>query len=224
MQDWAEIGRATIELQQQGLPTHPVVQKNWDFWQLLKFQPFKNKRVVDLGCGGLHLLNFLASMQFNNLIGIDLSLSLSDRIYPYFYSLNAKRALRPAYKLRKGTIERTGFDKDSFDFAISLSVIEHGVNLEKFFGETARILTNGAILYLSTDYWEPKIYTDKSTQMYGTDWNIFSKKEITNLIDVAKKHGFYVNNGNEIPKVKDAVIYNRSIGYTFCSIEMKFKK
>jgi SAM-dependent methyltransferase len=224
LQDWAEIGRATIELQRQGLLTHPVVQKNWDFWQILEFKSFKNKRVVDLGCGGLYLLNFLYSMQFNNLAGIDLSLSLSDRIYPLFYSLYTKRTLRPAYRLHRGTVEKTGFNNNSFDFAISLSVIEHGVDLHKFFSETARILTDGAIMYLSTDYWEPKIHTDESMQMYGAEWTIFSKDEINNLIDVAQKCGFCLRKEVEIPKVKDPVIYNLSNGYTFCSIEMELKK
>jgi SAM-dependent methyltransferase len=223
LQDWNEIGRATIELERQGLPTHGVVQKNWDLWQILEFQSFKNKRVIDLGCGGLYLLNFLSLLQFDNLTGIDLSLSLSDRFYPIFYSLYTKRALRPAYKLYRKNIENTGFEGNSFDFAISLSVIEHGVDLHKFFSETARILIDGGILYLSTDYWEPKIHTDESMQMYGAEWTIFSKDEIANLIDLAQKHGFHLRKEVEIPNVKDPVIYYRSIGYTFCSIEMKLK-
>ena len=224
LQDWDEIGCATIELERQGLPTHGVAQKNWDLWQILEFRSFKNKRVVDLGCGGLYLLKFLSSLQFNNLTGIDLSLSLSDRFCPIFYSLYTKRALRPAYKLYRKNIEKTGFDSSSFDFAVSLSVIEHGVDLHKFFSESARILRDGAILYLSTDYWEPKIHIDESMQMYGAEWTIFSKDEITNLIDIAQKHGFYLRKEGEIPNVKDPVIYNCSIGYTFCSIEMKLKK
>jgi SAM-dependent methyltransferase len=211
-----------MELQRQRLPTHPLVQKNWDFWQILAFRSFAHKRVIDLGCGGLHLLNFLTSMGFNNLAGIDVSLSLSDRLYPFFYSFFSKRAVRPAYKLFVRNIEKTGFDDNSFDFAICLSVIEHGVNLHRFFCETSRILADGAILYLSTDYWEPKIHTYE--RMYGAKWTIFSKREINQLIEIAKRYGFKLRNEAEIPKVKDPVIRNLGKGYTFCSVEMELKR
>ncbi len=44
-----------------------------------------------------------------------------------------------------------------FDYITSLSVIEHGVNIENYFKEMNRVLKKGGMLLTSTDYWYDKI-------------------------------------------------------------------
>ena len=50
-------------------------------------------------------------------------------------------------------LEKTGFQNNTFDFVTSLSVIEHGINIENYFKEMNRILKKEGLLLTSTDYW-----------------------------------------------------------------------
>ena len=76
-----------------------------------------------------------------------------------------------------------------FDYITSLSVIEHGINIEKYFKEMNRILKKGGMLLTSTDYWQNKISTRNSC-LFGMPDIIFSKHEIYNIINSAEKNGF----------------------------------
>ena len=67
-----------------------------------------------------------------------------------------------------------------FDFITSLSVIEHGVNIQNYFKEMNRILKKDGILLTSTDYWPDKIVNGVKTKYnpkHNPD-NIFSMEEI----------------------------------------------
>ena len=50
-------------------------------------------------------------------------------------------------------LEKTNFKDNMFDFITSLSVIEHGVNIQNYFREMNRILKKDGMLLTSTDYW-----------------------------------------------------------------------
>jgi SAM-dependent methyltransferase len=134
-----------------------------------------------------------------------------------------ERRLGRSYKLVKGNIERTHFAPDTFGLGISLSVIEHCVNLRRFFQETSRILKNGATLYVSTDYWDPKIATE-GLFMYGIPWRIFCKSEILDAIDIAEEYGFKLRRDAAVPDVDKPVIYYFDKGYTFISLDMLLSK
>ena len=49
-----------------------------------------------------------------------------------------------------------------FDYVTSLSVIEHGVNIEKYFREMSRIIKSNGYLLTSTDYWPDKLVNNKN--------------------------------------------------------------
>lgn len=49
-------------------------------------------------------------------------------------------------------LEKTNFKNNMFDYITSLSVIEHGVNIQNYFKEMNRILKKGAVLLTSSDY------------------------------------------------------------------------
>jgi 2-polyprenyl-3-methyl-5-hydroxy-6-metoxy-1,4-benzoquinol methylase len=117
-----------------------------------------------------------------------------------------------SFKLQRGNGLKKVFHKDFFDIIICLSVIEHNVNIEQFFIEMYRILKPKGILYLSTDYWEEKIFTRDRNK-------IFSKTEIKSMLDFAEKTGFKVN--KDIPKCKDKVVYANDEMYTFLSVYFK---
>jgi SAM-dependent methyltransferase len=206
LQNWLEIGNATLSLQRRELPTHITVQKNWDQFlldQQLQNAP-KQAAVLDLGCGDCCTLKFLAALGFTNLSGIDLHLPPQSSTLPY--------------KLYQGNLMHTSFPEQSFDWAISISVIEHGVDLKAFFSEAYRILKPNGMLLVTTDYWEDKIGVDPSIQPFGLPWQIFSKAQIQEAIAIAQTCGFELKEDRDIPACADKTVTWYNQDYTFIAL------
>lgn len=206
LKNWLEIGEATLSLQRRGLPTHITVQKNWDqFWldRLLLNIP-KSSAILDLGCGDCCTLKFLSALGFINLSGVDLYLSPQSSTLPY--------------KLYQEDLINTPFAGQSFDWAISVSVIEHGVDLKAFFQEAHRILKPNGVLFVTTDYWEDKIDVDPSIQPFGLSWQIFSKAQLQNMIAIAQSCGFQLKQETAIPACVDKTVTWYGKDYTFVAL------
>ena len=76
-----------------------------------------------------------------------------------------------------------------------------------------RVIRPGGYLLLSTDYWPEKIDTEGET-MYGLRWTIFSRREIDELREIARRAGF-TPAGEVDGDVADPVLRLRDRGYTF---------
>jgi SAM-dependent methyltransferase len=218
-----EIQEANDFFRRNGLPKHgESVEKNWDlFWlcSLVKGMP-KEVEIIDLGCGNLYALKLLHALGFENLWGIDLSMPLGNRLIQAYMI----RSLKVPFHLHKGDLTHTHFSSRMFDMAVCISVIEHGVNLEKFFIEAGRLLKPGGILFITTDYWEDKIHIKQIDRPFNLAWNIFCRKEIEYIIGLAAKQGFfsYKEENPVIPVCQDKCISWNSQEYTF--LAMVFKK
>ncbi|BAU11497.1 cyclopropane-fatty-acyl-phospholipid synthase [Leptolyngbya sp. NIES-3755] len=206
LQNWQEVETATQALQQSNLPTHITVQKNWDQWllaQLLQAHSIdRQSKILDLGCGDCCTLEFLSALGFCNLHGIDLQVKTESS----------------TYRLYEGDITATSFPDSSIDVAVSISVIEHGVDLDAFFREAYRILKPGGLLFVTTDYWQSKLSIDDSIQPFGLSWTVFSNAEIENAIRLAKSHGFLVPENHEIPACTDTPVSWYQQDYTFLAL------
>lgn len=212
LQSLQEVKAAIQVLQSQNLPTHITPQKNWDQWLLAQLlQKEKGDatsiRVLDLGCGDFCTLEFLAALGFQDLHGIDLTIKTSE---PRLYHLYA------------GNLTATSFADASFDVAVSISVIEHGVDLEAFFKESYRLLKPDGLLFVTTDYWQDKISVDASIQPFGLRWSIFSEAEIQQAVTIAKTHGFVLLDSGEIPPCAETTVSWYEKNYTF--IALAFRK
>jgi len=144
----------------------------------------------------------LQRLGFNNLYGCDLFLNriVNPSIMKVVHSFY-KRNYKPIIEMYKNKIfalsiqdlEKTNFKNKMFDYITSLSVIEHGVNIQNYFKEMNRILKKGAVLLTSSDYWPDKLVNkiiDKDTRKMSPN-NVFSKEEIEKkVIEVAEKNGF----------------------------------
>jgi hypothetical protein len=85
----------------------------------------------------------------------------------------------------------------------------------------SRILKVGGLLFITTDYWEEDIEIDDSIKPFSLNWKIFSKKEIEELIVLAKAHNFVLEGNTNIPTCLDKPIH-WYYDYTF--IALVFKK
>ncbi len=222
LQNWEEIGDAFLTLQINHLPTHPSIQKNWDYFLLYNILTKKNRalKVLDLGCGeGGHTLRFLHALDFLNLYGIDLNIKWKLRLRQIYLILKTRK--KP-FTLHQGDFHKTKFKNEVFDFIYSISVIEHGVNIKSFLEEAHRILKPNGLIFITTDYWKENLNIDNQIRVYGLPWKIFSSKDIESLILEAKEIGFNLVENTTIPSCCKKTVCWQDTEYTF--IALLFKK
>jgi len=175
----ADYERAIAELERCGLPPHPDPPKNWDALVALGLvlaETDASASVLDAGAAPYStLLPWLSMLGYERLWGIDLAERATRRLGPIVYE--------------RGDVTRTRFPDDMFDAVTCLSVIEHGVDLDAYLAETARILRSGGLLVMSTDYWSEPVDT-RGRSAYGAPLTIFGPRAIEALVERAGEHGF----------------------------------
>jgi SAM-dependent methyltransferase len=222
LSSWKEIGDSILGLQREGLPTHPTAQKNWDHFLLreLLASTSRNAVVVDLGCGEGHALSLLHALGFKTLHGMDLQIDWRARARQ-LSTIRREKTLKVPYRLHKRDITRTGLQPESCDVALSISTIEHGVEIDSFLGEARRILKPGGLLFMTTDYWESKIPTD-GIHVYGLPWQVFCRDQVEALITSAANLGLKPALETTIPPCSDRPVTWQNSSYTF--LAMVFRK
>ena len=128
-----------------------------------------------------------------------------------------------SYQLSIRNIEDTKYRDQMFDYVTSLSVIEHGVNIEKYFREMSRIIKGNGYLLTSTDYWPHKLVNTKNILSKSTPDNIFSRDEIENLVEIAEKSGLKLIEPIDF-EYKEKVVRWDSIGLDFTFIFFAMRK
>ena len=135
--------------------------------------------------------------------------------------MRREKSLRPPFYLHKGDITKTPFGEETCDVAVSISTLEHGVDLEGFFAEAGRILKPGGALFITTDYWDKRINTNGAARAFGLPWKIFSADQIGDLLKVAGNHGFGLTQECAVPPCLDRPVSWQGHDYTFIAIELK---
>jgi SAM-dependent methyltransferase len=190
LKSWNEIGAAVQQLTRRGLPRHATTEKNWDHWKLISEMESldRSAAIVDLGCGNLFALKMLRVAGFSNLLGVEKTFSLRT----VASSLRDKWIRRhPApIRLLRANIEALPLRDQSVDVCICISVIEHGVDLDRFFHEVARITRPGGRLFLTFDYWERSLPSNPAFKVYGLPWHVFSKDDVKEFLSMANSAGF----------------------------------
>jgi SAM-dependent methyltransferase len=216
--------------------------KSWDTYKMIKMISSTNREsfVLDVGCYESPILPMLKRLGFINLYGCDLVLKSSD-CNPNFTNNNnnnnnnssfkyhedyepiAKMYSDKSYQLSIRDIEDTNYSDQMFDYVTSLSVIEHGVNIERYFREMSRIIKSNGYLLTSTDYWPDKLVNNKTVLSKRTPDNIFSREEIENLVEIADKNGLKLIEPIDF-EYKDKVVRWNSIGLDFTFIFFAMRK
>ena len=197
----SEVTEAKKNLKALNLFPHHDPYKSWDTYKMIEIikEADKNSCILDIGCKDSPILAMLKKLGFNNLYGCDLLLKprynhyLMNIAYSFY-----RREYKPIldmygdneFKLSVQNLQETSYQNSVFDYITSLSVIEHGIDIGKYFMEMSRILKNGGLLLTSTDYWPDKINNTKRVWSKDTPDNIFDRDEIDNLIKVGEKYGF----------------------------------
>ncbi|MBK7072047.1 MAG: class I SAM-dependent methyltransferase [Myxococcales bacterium] len=168
---------ARAEARALGLPRHPDPPKTWDTLAAIDAVVARvplTGRVLDAG-GELYstLLPSLARYGYRDLHAINLAFDRPRRRGPIVY--------------QPGDATRTTWADGAFDAITCLSVIEHGVDVERFLAEAARLLRPGGVLVISTDYWPAPVETHGRTA-YGTPIKIFDRDDLGALLAAAARH------------------------------------
>lgn len=197
LKNWNEIGEAYYAIERAGLRLTQDLVKCWDIMKAFKFiTEHKNADsiILDVGTYKCSILEMLNRVGCHNLYGCDLSpIEWKRLIYPHlrqgrfiqaFKSLIGKGPIR----LSRQDLHNTKYPSIFFDFITSLSVIEHGVDMECYFKEMSRILRIGGYLITSADYWHEKINTE-GIQEYGVEWKVLNRNDVEGAIQLAKNFG-----------------------------------
>jgi len=194
-----------------GLPIMKDPPKNWDSLAALDLilkTTDEKARVFDAGGERYSMiLPWLFLYGYKNLIAENL--------------VFRSRAKRGPILYKQGDITKTAYSDQFFDVITCLSVIEHGVNLNKYFSEMARILKTGGVLITSADYYETPIDT-KGQKAYGCPIHIFTKEEIIEALKIAKYYGLNPISSIDFTSEEKAIHWKEyDLRYTFIIFSLR---
>ncbi len=180
LQSQSELDAVLAEAARLGIPIHPDLPKNWDTLTALTLAlgTFKRRDIAVLDAGATLYSAFLKVLYlygFRDLTAVNLEFREPRRLGPIRYL--------------PGDITRLALADNRFDFVLCQSVIEHGVPIEAYFREMARLIRPGGLLVTSTDYWEPRLNTT-SLRAYGTDVKVFCAQEVRDMFRLAAMYGW----------------------------------
>jgi glycosyltransferase involved in cell wall biosynthesis/SAM-dependent methyltransferase len=208
----AEYERSVRECRDLGLPLHRDPPKNWE--ALGAISTVLNElgtdiRVLDAGAARYSsVLPWLRLYGVRDLVGNNLEFTRSIHHGPV--------------RFEPGDITATHYRDGWFDAITCMSVVEHGVPLDGFAAETARILRPGGLLIMSTDYdQEPPDTTGKTA--YGAPVKIFGPEDIRQFVKTAESNGLDLVGELRLEHAQRPVHWKRT-GLDFTFIRLTFKR
>jgi SAM-dependent methyltransferase len=207
----AAVAEALLLLHENGMPLHEDTPKNWDgLLAAIHAARTTPRDALVLDAGGemrSALLPGLARLGFTRLLGIDLSFGEAMRRGPIEH--------------RFGDIERLDLPDASVGFAASLSVVERGVDLPRFFAEMRRVLVPSGFLFVSTDYWGPGLDA-RGSAADGAPFRPFAAGDIAAAVAAARGCGL-VPTGPVATEVAEPLVHWGPEGprYTFHNLLLR---
>lgn len=233
LKTYSDVIEAKKGLKSLNLFVHHDPIKSWDTYKMIETMSTADRKsfVLDVGCNDSPILPMLHRLGFRNLYGCDLLLKLRYK-YKFMNTLYSlyKKEYKPIIdmhhdkplKLSIQSLEETNYQSSMFDFITSLSVIEHGVDIDKYFSEMSRILKKGGFLLTSTDYWPEKTINTKCILSRGTPDKVFDRTEIEDAIEIGEKSGLKLIEPLDYTH-KNKVVHWKKTGldYTFIFFTLK---
>jgi SAM-dependent methyltransferase len=207
LQDRQEMQAATDFVKLLGLPSHHDPQKNWDTFKTLSHildATRPEDPVLDAGSGGKSaILRWLTLLDYKSLHACDIRPAGN----PF-----------PNVHFQVQDLTKTNYKAASFKAIACVSVIEHGVPLDAFVAEMARLLQPGGVLAVSTDYWSEPVNC-RGIYPYGEamgEMKVLSPADIRRLCSLAEAAGLALCSPLELGTGEKAVRWERvNREYTF---------
>ena len=219
LRERVEIDNASRLVADLGQSSHHDAQKDWDTVAALSGilkSGNKSPKVWDAGSGAKPvILRWLRDLLPES------SLYACDRVKK---SPEVFKKLDIEFSIQD--MSATDYPDAFFDYVTSISVIEHGVDVESFFKEVARVLKPGGMFYVSTDYWEEKLDTSHKfpyEKKYGP-MIVFDKTEIAAFVKSAESFGLKLHGDWASCHVKDKVIYWERMDERYTYAFLPFEK
>lgn len=215
LQTPAERDAATHLTRLLGLPSHQDPQKNWDTLKCLHYilqSCDPALPILDAGSSSKSvILKWLTMFGFRDLYACD----LQDEKAKY---------QNTEIKFSRQDLTNTDYPSNYFQAITSISVIEHGLPLDKCVVEMARLLKPGGLLLTSTDYWPDYIdcsgiypYGDRMPEM-----KVFQPSEIEQFCGLAGAAGLTLCSPLDLTAAEKSVKWERvNREYTFIFLAMR---
>lgn len=160
----SEVDRCVRFLLHHGYLPHPCEPKNWDIAHILP--EIGDGNFLDMGCWESQILKDVALKgTHGSLHGIDF-----------------QQPTQPVrgVNYQVGDMLDTNLPNGFLKYITCLSVIEHGVDFGKFARESARLLQDGGKLFVTFDYWNPRVLP--SIKLYGLEWQPLDEVMVGKLV------------------------------------------
>lgn len=156
----SEVDDCTRYLYDHDYISHALPCKNWEMAHIIA--DLKDGNLLDMGSTDSYILKNAVLKQTKGLkYGID---------------LREPEHQDPDITYLVGDLCAVPFPDGFFQYITCLSVIEHEVDFEAFAAEASRLLDDGGKLYVTFDYWLPKIVT--GLKLYGRAWQPLSDWDV----------------------------------------------
>ena len=207
----AEVDRAVREVEEIGLPAFGALGKFWDGLTALAAileAAAEDDEVLDAGAELYSpVLPWLAWYGYRRLRGCNLVFGRPRLHGPIVYE--------------HGDITATRYRDGQFAAAACMSVIEHGVDPDRFFAEMARIIRAGGTLVVSTDYWDQPLDAGDRTE-FGAPVKVFDRAGARALLGAAAAKGFEPTAPLDL-RCGEPVVHWNGLDYTFLVVTLRKK-
>jgi len=198
-----EVVAATEFLQEGGFKTNPCIFKNWDMANVIP--KIFGGTILDMGSTTSPILY---NVECAKKYGIDPT---------------PEQNKIPGVEYFVGDLLDVPLPGNSLDFITCLSVLEHGVDIHRFARECGRLLKKGGKLFVTFDFWAPKIMLQSDIHLYGVKWTPLGPSDVAFLIHQAMEFSLFLSSDVDLT-VGDPIITPENYSpcepsYTFALLE-----
>jgi SAM-dependent methyltransferase len=190
--------------------------KSWDvataLEELERLAPDKSTPILDMGCFNSEIVYVLHRLGYRCVHGCDLNPSC--RWMPFWNHI----------KYAFADLTRTPYRDKSFGVITCLSVVEHGVPIDAFVEEVARLIRPGGLFLFSTDFdaiGSPH-QIDPNLRLFGQPWTLFTPETLDALISRFRQRGFTLSAPEQVDTSHvDCPVHWQNENYTFVLVGLK---